>query len=1122
MFKILMAMTMLIVCHAVGGTDSALAVKQEVNVKEPAQTQTVAPRTPERDRWSWNAQPAEVTPTGDLRWKPQPFKFEPGASIRYIDFGSGDDSHDGKTKETAWKHHPWDETADGQAKMCKGIHTYVFKRGVIYRGVLVIRDSGEPGDPVRLTSDPAWGKGEAMIYGSERVTGWKQGAGRADIPDGQKVWYADLDFAPRSVWEERDGKIERVELARTPNRKVSDPDDVLSEWWTWEQPEWWTGKNQIEYEGHRAHIGIDTKHLTQSADYYKDAVVRTEYGIIMGTPFPSRVEGFDPEKKGVIFQGIYMGDSQKILPKNRYYLEDKPQYLDAPGEFWFEKKELGDPVYLRLPGDRDIFQRVDMPARGRLYLRLPGDRDPNQSTVEVARQLNLIQDRASAFAPARIDILTPGEAAKVNTEGAAHIEITGLTFRFINTCWDLTPPVWMAQAVDNACIRLLGNSDDIRIANCKFEHVNKAVRVNPITDACCVDHIAVTDNRAEFCDHCAFSITDEPGKRLSPIRSLLGDVKFLRNKLYEVGMKTFRQDHDFAVCIVGPQTAEVAGNITERTYCSGLFVVRGKNMNHCEAQDVPLERTLIYGNHAVDSLLTGNDWGGIEVGGAGPGYVFNNISGHASGYWNWGYNPKKRGGGGQGMAYYLDMGACKTYLFNNVAWGRTSDLTRKDCSYAGFYEAGLLPLNVFFNNTIHNFATGSDWSPFAGHHLFLGNIWSGIGSWVWMHGKLKEDKGGPPKDEYPIPTDGYGRNVLYGVSPELAVCEVSGRKHGTIESMSKALSEHKALASDVGVLADASPFRDAEKHDFRPAAGSAATGRGAKVFVPWGLYRTVGEWLFRRNNADPSVVLDTHCGGEPYSLGFLDYVRLVLRPLKAVNVTAADFVEGPLENWTAGSLKFNGKDQFATLTHADMTRPFDQEIPKSGSKKKQKVTVSGKELITPDVDTQNLLIEVYFRTKPKHAGSVLVSKMKGAGYQLAVNKAGGVTLSLATKDTKREVAAGTIVNDGKWHHVLAEVDRAARIGRVYVDGNRSAEETVEIAPDASLSNEGDLLVGRNADGCFFAGELEFLRIARGTLKDARTSIEELYDWEFDGPFLRDFMGVKTVGKRDAGAFQHAE
>ena len=47
--------------------------------------------------------------------------------------------------------------------------------------------------------------------------------------------------------------------------------------------------------------------------------------------------------------------------------------------------------------------------------------------------------------------------------------------------------------------------------------------------------------------------------------------------------------------------------------------------------------------------------------------------------------------------------------------------------------------------------------------------------------------------------------------------------------------------------------------------------------------------------------------------------------------------------------------------------------------------------------------------------------------------------------------------------------------------------------------------------------LEFLRIALGTLAESKTTIAELYAWEFDGPFLRDFTGRKATTSRAAGA-----
>ena len=122
------------------------------------------PAAPDDEQFSWQNSYARVTPKGDLEWAPQPFVFQAGSPIRYIDYEHGNDNSPG-TRGQPWKHHPWDAEARGTAAQCTGIHTYVFKRGVVYRGSLVAKESGRPDDPIRLTSDPSWGSGEASLYG---------------------------------------------------------------------------------------------------------------------------------------------------------------------------------------------------------------------------------------------------------------------------------------------------------------------------------------------------------------------------------------------------------------------------------------------------------------------------------------------------------------------------------------------------------------------------------------------------------------------------------------------------------------------------------------------------------------------------------------------------------------------------------------------------------------------------------------------------------------------------------------------------------------------------------------------------------------------------------------------
>jgi hypothetical protein len=80
----------------------------------------------------------------------------------------------------------------------------------------------------------------------------------------------------------------------------------------------------------------------------------------------------------------------------------------------------------------------------------------------------------------------------------------------------------------------------------------------------------------------------------------------------------------------------------------------------------------------------------------------------------------------------------------------------------------------------------------------------------------------------------------------------------------------------------------------------------------------------------------------------------------------------------------------------------------------------------------------------------------------------------------------------------------------------------KLAPNVSLTNSADFLVGKGPAGGYFAGAIDYLRVSRGTLAEARTSIEELYKWEFDGPFLTDFRGKAPTGaRRDAGAYEYA-
>jgi hypothetical protein len=421
---------------------------------------------------------------------------------------------------------------------------------------------------------------------------------------------------------------------------------------------------------------------------------------------------------------------------------------------------------------------------------------------------------------------------------------------------------------------------------------------------------------------------------------------------------------------------------------------------------------------------------------------------------------------------------------------------------------------------VYKFVVGSRrQSPTGSRDVFAANVWEDLGQWAFWHGEPVEADAqanqahvGKVSKAFRYETNAYTRNVFAASPDDFGIFEADGTVHGTMESMAEALTRRGALASDVGEAMASSPYRDANGHDFRLKAGSKAIGRGVKVFVPWGLYGMVGEWNFRLNRKDPTELIDDHWFMRSYYAKRNWYFEMPTHTLKAHNVSAADYEAGDLEDWTPSALAFNGRDQYAVITHEELTSDFTYN---EGSE-----TVSGSKRIGLDMGTNNFCIEAYLRLEQGETDGVIVAKSDGqTGYALRINEHGSPMLKLMTRGRwDVQVIAGK-VNDGQWHHLLAEIDRAAGASRLYVDGKLSGKLPLKEIGSASLANDGDFCVGGTAEGDHLAMTIDFLRISRGTLADARTTIQELRAWQFDGPQYRDFTGHAPVGDRDAGAIE---
>lgn len=550
--------------------------------------------------------------------------------------------------------------------------------------------------------------------------------------------------------------------------------------------------------------------------------------------------------------------------------------------------------------------------------------------------------------------------------------------------------------------------------------------------------------------------------------------------------------------------------------CAHGIDVHGAKPNRAST-DRPFARILIHHNKAVDTLLNVDDFGGLETWQGGPAYVYNNISGNPDGYRHWDHVLSPDTEDRFGHAYYLD-GAFKNYYFNNIAWGKSKGPSGRLANTSAFQEIISFE-NAFFNNTLYNFVRGPRrQTPQAGRVKFLGNVWQSMGLRVFRDADPvrtaaagNEADAGTRRSEFAIETNAYARNVFYDVGQTFGVFEPSGRWRDTLETVQKALASYQPLAASVGVLAKESPLRDPAAHDFRPTANSAAHAMGARVFVPWSLYETVGEWSFYPIQGDPTRIIVEHWCMAPYSTGRDDYYTFPAYPLQGVHIALEDYREGPLENWTTGALQFNGRDQYAVLANKDIDRPVTMSL--SGGKPPREI--SGAELKNPQIHTTYFLIEAYFRTAPAVTDAVLIQKLDYAGFAVRVNESGGVTLTARTKDVEADLSSHGKVNDGQWHHVIVEADRSAATFAIYIDGRKDAAGP-GLDAAVSLVNNADLYVAGTPEGSNLAGAIEFLRIARGTLADSRATIEELYAWQFGRPFLYDFTGSRRRSGRCAG------
>ncbi|HAQ21319.1 MAG TPA: hypothetical protein DCR40_19120 [Prolixibacteraceae bacterium] len=958
--------------------------------------------------YSWETQQAKVLPNGDLEWAPLPFQFQKGSSVRYIDFDNGNDANDGLSASTPWKHHPWDVTATGNAKNSSGIQTFIFKRGVVYRGVLTAKESGAAGNQVRLTSNPDWGTGEAAIYGSVIASGgWtKANATIAPkIPNPDLVWYKDIagiDNPTKVVGEVTSSGIKRVRLARSPNY-VNTPLEPLQKWWSFTAK---AKSGSVLTLTDTKNFGWTDVNALKGGDVWA-----IEDAIVMCTLWKQKISDYNPTTKTITVSDQNFGGKDC-----KYYVENTPYMLDVPGEYYYDK------------------------SIGRVFIRLEGDKDPNTTTIEIASKSNL-----------------------VTISGKSYIEISGLTMGF--TTYDNV----RYGTTDGVPAIKLDNSSNIVIKNCKFHYLNGGILANGTGK-----NLAFTDNEMNFMDD--FSI----------LLNGPDEVSILRNKIFENGTRHLGRWYSSIPAIAGNLTVgEIAGNIIEHTWGNGLNFFWGKADG--ASTTVPFVRGLVHHNKVSHSLQGVNDYGGIESWQGGPVFTYNNISEDAQGWhYNWGTQVVSLG-----YPFYFD-GAFKQYAFNNIVkgtgWNKNADAYFQTYGY----------YNMFVHNVAYNTASltgsGDNGGGPDGQNYYLANV-SDSTQYQINH---TTDVAGIPFES--IGNNFFSASIFQGT---FVTNSPNAKFKFTFNQFVDKLNSFTPDLGQVGFEASRRVFARSKSGDFRPTASSELIDKGVKFFVPFPLSSVVGEWNFCKHKADSSLIKGENFYFTSELVKREEYNSFPKNHLKAFGLAAGSFVKGTLEDFTEGALIFDGQQTYCSLKNDVTSKTIGNNV---------------------DMTTNSFVLEAYFKTVAGHTDGVLISKSgtTGYGYQLDVNTSGNARFSILNNGNVAFSQSGSsMINDGNWHHVLVEVIRATSSVKINDDGlltNGNITGTMPLS-GISLTNTADFLIGKNANGNFFAGTLDFVRISKGTLADAKTTIEELYKWEFNGPFLRDMTGNLPIGKRDAGALE---
>jgi MYXO-CTERM domain-containing protein len=600
---------------------------------------------------NWNG----ATPSGKVFFDDVTLLFATHPDL-WVDAQSGDDQAAGTSASTPLR------TIGAAAKLSAPGTTVHIAPGE-YRETVVFPVDGTADQPIRFEATS--GQHTVRILGSESAASvpWTRLTSASDINlapgvDVAKatIWKADLSAwqltqAPRFVGPHgADGTFTRLPLAREPDWKVDMPYQHHMYWWAAEggssastcdpvaSPDCDKAQRSDQYLVDRSDDadppGVEPGSLQSLGDvtgatiFVKDCITGhyTYRKRVAETVEPGkiRIEKFPEQWSGL---ANFDGDSSNpaLGLHSKYFLEGLSQFMDTPGEWYFDQ------------------------AKQMLYVWTPDGRSPDQLGMEIAvRDIGLDLSHRSYLTLVDLDVLLVNDMAIriANSDDTAD-KSHGITLQGLDVSWAISG-MYLGQAP------VLGTPADSQIRS-----------------------LTLQDSRIHDIDgEGIWTWTGSGGNLAQPG---ITDLRIVHNELFRLG---FRDQEQAGAGLSFHQADHVLfeGNWVHDTAHNSVHFSQARTRSTkgyaLPPEDIVTGDILVRGNLFENNVQNATDGGGLKFWGATADHtdtfrdvlVTGNVSRNNVG-WTWVSEKRQnwtyRGRGG--MGYYIDF-AGGIHFFRNIAY----------------------------------------------------------------------------------------------------------------------------------------------------------------------------------------------------------------------------------------------------------------------------------------------------------------------------------------------------------------------------------------------------------------------------------------------------------------------